>query len=164
MASKTVTNQKTTFDADTNTDLTVATNTGNADDNTQRVVLATDQPAVPVSGTITSNLSATDNAVLDSIAANTTLPTSIDSGVKSVTTAGTAETLVASSTPCKKVILLADPGNTTDEIYYGASDVNSTTGMIVYSAQKEVIEIDDAQKIYVDVGTNGDSIRYIILA
>lgn len=36
------------------------------------VVIASDQSAVPVSGTITANLSATDNAVLDAIAASVT--------------------------------------------------------------------------------------------
>lgn len=36
------------------------------------VVIASDQSAVPVSGTVTSNLSATDNAVLDDIALNQT--------------------------------------------------------------------------------------------
>jgi len=138
----TVSNQNTSWDADTNADYDVTTGAGNVDAGTQRVVIASDQAEVSVAQT---------------------LPTTINSGVKSVTTAGIAETLVASSTPCKKVILLADPSNTTSQIYYGASDVDSTTGMIVYSAQKEVIEIDDAQKIYVDVGTNGDSIRYIIL-
>jgi hypothetical protein len=57
-----------------------ATNTGNSNANTQRVVLASDQPVVSVDdnggsltvdGTVTANLSATDNAVLDQIDANT---------------------------------------------------------------------------------------------
>jgi len=39
--------------------------------NSEPVVIASDQSAVPVSGTVTANLSATDNAVLDDIAADT---------------------------------------------------------------------------------------------
>lgn len=39
--------------------------------NSEPVVIASDQSAVPVSGTITAELSATDNAVLDAIAADT---------------------------------------------------------------------------------------------
>jgi len=40
--------------------------------NSEPVVIASDQSAVPISGTITANLSATDNAVLDAIEADTT--------------------------------------------------------------------------------------------
>jgi hypothetical protein len=40
--------------------------------NSEPVVIASDQSAVPVSGTVTANLSATDNAVLDAIEADTT--------------------------------------------------------------------------------------------
>ena len=40
--------------------------------NSEPVVIASDQSAVPVSGTVTANLSATDNAVLDAIEVDTT--------------------------------------------------------------------------------------------
>lgn len=46
MATVTLTNQQTTFAADTNADVSVTTNAGNADDGTQRVVLASDQVAI----------------------------------------------------------------------------------------------------------------------
>lgn len=68
-----------------------ATNTGNSNANTQRVVLATDQPVVSVDdnggsltidGTVTANLSATDNAVLDTIETNTDYGTVTGGGVE----------------------------------------------------------------------------------
>ena len=47
----TVTNQKTTFDANTNADIQVDIGSGAAGSGTQRVILATDQPTLPVTAT-----------------------------------------------------------------------------------------------------------------
>lgn len=91
-------------------------------------------------------------------------PSSVTSGTKSVTTAGTRETLVASSTPCSKVILMHDETNTGTKGYWGGSTVDSSNGITCFKGAVLTIEIDDAQKIYVDVDTNGDSFKYNILA
>ncbi len=76
--------------------------------NSEPVVIASDQSAVPVSGTVTANLSATDNAVLDAIAASVDIIDSIDFATQTTLAAIKAKTdnipaqgqaLAAASTP-----------------------------------------------------------------
>ena len=92
----------------------VTTNTGNAGNGTQRVVLADDQPAVtvdgsgvtqPVSGTVTANLGATDNAVLDQIEVNTSYGDNVGNG----TAAGSLRVTVANDSTG---VLTVDNGGT----------------------------------------------------
>lgn len=87
-------------------------------------------------------------------------PSSIGDGSKAVTTAGTAETLIGSSTPCKKVLIWCSDGNTGAKAYVGGSTVSSTSGVAIYKGGVTVIEIDDLQKIYVDVDTSGDGVQF----
>ena len=60
--------------------------------NSEPVVIASDQSAVPVSGTITANLSATDNAVLDAIAASVDTIDSVDFATQTTLAAIKAKT------------------------------------------------------------------------
>ena len=112
-----------------------------------------------VSGTVTANLSATDNAVLDNIDSNTTLPSGIVAGAKTVTTAGTAERLLASTTACKKIIMTAEDDNT-GKIFYGGSSVSSSVGDYLFPAQKITIEIDDVYEVYIDAEQDGDGVKF----
>lgn len=88
-----------------------------------------------------------------------TPPSGIVAGAKVVTTAGTAEQLVGSSTPCKRITMTAEDDNT-GKIYYGGSTVDSSLGDYLFPAQKIEIEIDNVQKIYIDADTNGDGVKF----
>lgn len=87
----------------------------------------------------------------------------VTSGTKTVSTAGTAEPLVASSTPCVAVQLMHDDANTGSKGYWGDSSVDSSNGITLFKGAIVTVEIDDASKIYVDVDTSSDSIKYNIL-
>lgn len=81
------------------------------------VVVASDQSAIPVSGTVTANLSATDNAVLDAIEADTTTIAAKDFA--------TQTTLAAINT---KLVSGTDIGDVTINNASGASAVNIQDG------------------------------------
>lgn len=89
-------------------------------------------------------------------------------GRKSVTAAGTAERIVASSTPCSQVTLNADLGNT-NPIVVGGSDVDATAdsqnGIILIPGNNPVtISVSDLYDIYVDAQTNGDSVCFMYVS
>ena len=92
-------------------------------------------------------------------------------GAKTVTTAGTAEALVASSTLATWVRITSKSGNT-NPVYVGDSNVDNTTSpqMALASALDYVVlsptegfDIDLAE-IYVDVTTNGEGVDFLYLA
>ena len=89
-----------------------------------------------------------------------TPPSGINNGSKAVATAGTAETLVAGSTTCKKVWIWAKDGNTGTRVYFGGATVSSTSGAVIYKGGVSVVEIDNVQKIYIDVDSNGDGVQF----
>lgn len=89
-------------------------------------------------------------------------PSGIVAGAKTVATAGTRETLVASSTPCRSVTMTAEDSNT-GKIYYGGSTVSSSLGDYIFPAQKITIEIDDVQKIYIDADVSTDGVKFSYL-
>ena len=76
-----------------------------------------------------------------------------------MTTAGSAETLVASSTACKTVIIEGKEANT-GKVFIGDSGVSSSDGIYIYATQQVILEIDDLQKIYLDVSVNGEGVVY----
>uniref|UniRef100_A0A6M3JBQ7 Uncharacterized protein n=1 Tax=viral metagenome TaxID=1070528 RepID=A0A6M3JBQ7_9ZZZZ len=93
--------------------------------------------------------------------------TGIQSGSKAVTTAGTAETLVASTTPAKYVQIQAKPANT-GRVAIGGSAVDETAatikGIILYPGESTPwIPCDDLVDIYVDVAvsTQGVTFNYL---
>ena len=118
----------------------VAVNTGNADTGTQRVVLASDQPAVPTTTSITG----------------------IAHGIKTVTTAGT-DVALASSTTCKRVVIQAQTDNT-GWIAVGTSGVDATeatgSGVLLGAGDAFEIDIDNLADIYIDATVNGEGVRY----
>lgn len=141
---------------------------------TQRVTIATDdsvpvtgtfwQATQPVSGTVTANLSATDNNVLDSIDVSTASKyiTGIGHGVKTVTTAGT-DVALASSTACKTVTIQSQTDNT-GLIAVGASGVDATeatgTGIILYPGDYYEFDIDNLADIFIDSTVSGEGVRF----
>lgn len=100
-------------------------------------------------------------------------PTTIAGGIKTVTTAGTGEAIVATTTPAQYVIINALTTNT-GLVYIGGSDVDKTTknGIVLSVASDSsgvkvpgscIIPIDDASKIYEDVTVNGEGVQFVIV-
>lgn len=85
-----------------------------------------DNNSLTVDGTLTANLSATDNTVLDNIdtAVTSKYITEVGHGVQTVTTAGT-DVALAASTVCKRVDIQAQTDNT-GLIAVGATGVDAT--------------------------------------
>jgi len=109
-------------------------------------------------GTTWDRLHAT-GGVLE-VSASADIPTTLTSGVKAVTTAGTAECIVASSTACKSVIITALVGNT-GVIYVGDSAVSvSNPGTPIYAGGSIAVDIDDLDNIYIDSSVNGEGVSY----
>lgn len=91
-------------------------------------------------------------------------PDAIGSGAKTVAAAATAETLVASSTPCKMVKICGKTDNTGD-VYIGGSTVAAGQGMTLVPRQDTGwFPISDLVLIYVDVAQNGEGVDYVYLA
>lgn len=117
---------------------------------------------VTVTGTV--DLGATDNAVLDAIAASVAASsiTGIGHGVTTVTTAGT-DVALAASTTCKRVVIQAQTDNTSI-IAAGASGVDATvatgTGVVLYPGDTFELDIDNLADIYIDSLVNGEGVRY----
>lgn len=89
------------------------------------------------------------------------IPEDINNNQKTVTAAGTAEKLSATSVPCSQVTIKSLSTNS-GIVYVGNADVSSTTGYELAAANSEVtIPIDDASKVYVDVASNGEGVSWI---
>lgn len=90
--------------------------------------------------------------------------TGIVSGRKVVTTAGTSVTLVSSSTPCKKIDIVAETDNT-GVIVVGGSGViaaiSTREGVPLSAGQPYSLEIDNAQDVYLDSTVSGDGVTFV---
>ena len=87
-------------------------------------------------------------------------PDVIGDGSKDVTSAGTAEQLTDTDTPCKFVNIFAKAGNT-GNVFVGGVNVSSSRGMVLEQARStDWMQIDNLNKIYVDVATGGDGVQY----
>ncbi len=95
-------------------------------------------------------------------------------GKKAITTAGTAERLVAASTPAGWVEIQANDGNTSLFAVIGGSTVVASEGTrrggIVYKRDVDnalpalFLHIPgplDLTDVWVDVGTNGDEVHFV---
>lgn len=90
--------------------------------------------------------------------------TTIGDGLKLVTTAGTRETLVASTTPCRSVCITAKISNT-GTVVVGAVTVVAASGATrrgtpLNAGDSVTIAINDLVKIYLDVTVNGEGVTY----
>lgn len=87
----------------------------------------------------------------------------IGHGVKTVTTAATAEVLAA-STKASWVVIQAQTDNT-GIIGIGASGVLATvatgTGIALAAGESIGFPVDNLSDVYVDTTVNGDGVRYI---
>ena len=96
------------------------------------------------------------------------VPTSMVGGTKTVTPATTPQALVSTSTPCRCVWIgplcnTDGVGTNTKPVFLGNS-VNQNMPLLPSSISGVVISIDDANKIFVKVGVNGEGVAYRIFA
>jgi hypothetical protein len=93
----------------------------------------------------------------------------IGTAVQAVAAAGTAEPIAASKL-VRSINIQANPNNVGD-VYIGASDVDSSNGIILEPGQTMELEspVDaggmhmdlDLAEIFVDAANNGDSVRVV---
>lgn len=107
-------------------------------------------------------------AVQGDVSATTAPPSSLVGGTKTVTSAATAQALVATSTPCRCVWIgplcnTDGVGTNTKPVFLGNS-VNQNMPLLPSSISGVVISIDDASKIFVKVGVNSEGVAYRIFA
>lgn len=100
------------------------------------------------SGASTSALQTSGNASLTTIAASTAVPTTIPTGRKSVTTAGTRVAL-ATTTPCKSVTIKAFDTNS-GVIYVGDVTVSSANGYELYAGESISFDVADVSTVNID--------------
>ncbi len=81
---------------------------------------------------------------------------------KTVTTAGTAEALSATSQRMRNLTIIAKASNT-GQVYVGGSDVSSSSNDGLAPGDSLEIPVDswlDLADIYVDVDTNGEGVDF----
>jgi len=87
----------------------------------------------------------------------------VNNGTKAVTTPGTAECLVAVSTPCKRVFIQASSANT-DIVAVGGSgvvaDEATRQGIAIYPAQGMFLNVANLNLIYLDVIVAGEKCNF----
>ena len=99
---------------------------------------------------------------------STAPPISLAGGTKIVAAAATPEPLVATSTPCR-CVWVGPPcdadgvGTNTKPVFLGDSN-NQNMPLPPNSISGVVLSIDDANKLYVKVGVDGEGVAYRIFA
>ncbi len=95
-------------------------------------------------------------------------PSSLVGGTKTVTAAATPEALVAASTPCRCVWIgplcnTDGVGTNTKPVFLGDA-ASQNMPLLPSSISGVVLVIDDASKVYVKVGVDGEGVAYRIFA
>lgn len=89
--------------------------------------------------------------------------TQISAGRKTITSAGTAEALVSSTTTAKRVIISALTDNT-DVCYIGNSAAKATdnaeVGIPLYASNTIELYVADLKNIYIDARVSGEGVTY----
>ena len=83
-------------------------------------------------------------------------------GEKDVAVLGTAEALVAASTPCYQVTIQAKRTNT-GRIYVGGVTVpnNDTGGIMLGNEESIMLWVTDLNKIFINSTVNGEGVTYL---
>lgn len=92
----------------------------------------------------------------------TILPYTVVGNGKTTTTAGVA-VQIASSTSIASVTLRALSSNT-GKVYVGNSTVTALNGFQLAADETVSIDINNLNKVYIDVAVNGEGVTYIYLA
>lgn len=100
-------------------------------------------------------------ALLQEIADSTVASSTIGSGQKNVTTAGTA-LAIATSTVCRCVIVKAKSGNT-GSIWVGTTGVINTTGYELFPLDFVALSIDNLSKVFIDASVSGEGVTFAYL-
>lgn len=93
--------------------------------------------------------------------------TTINDGRKTVTTAGTRERLVASSTPAIQVIITAEEDNTGRVVVGGGNVVaalGSRRGIPLGPGDGITLDMPDLYNIYLDTTVDGDGVTFLYTA
>jgi len=90
------------------------------------------------------------------ISGNSTLA----SGSRTVTTAGTRVQLSPISVPCKKIIIQGGVNNG-GWIYVGDSTVSASNGYAIAASQSVTVTPDNLNLVWIDSANNGEGITYI---
>ena len=95
-------------------------------------------------------------------------PTSLAGGTKNVASAATPEPLVAEAAPCRFVWLGAPVDGdgvavNTKCVFVGDAD-NQNIPLMPSNFEGVVVQIDDASKLYLKAGVNGEGLAYRIFA
>ena len=88
---------------------------------------------------------------------------SVDNGIKAVTTPGTAECLVAVSTPCKRVFIQASSSNTDVIVIGGAGVVAAEAtrqGAALWPTMGQFFNVANLNLIYLDVIVANEKANY----
>jgi hypothetical protein len=80
---------------------------------------------------------------------------------KTVSSAGTAEALVGSSTDLLHGVTIKALAGNSGNVYVGDSDVSSANGMELEAGDFLFLSVGDLADVYVDVATNGDGVSFI---
>lgn len=84
--------------------------------------------------------------------------TSIGTGSKTVTTAGTRVQL-ATTTSCRRVHIQAKEANT-GKIFIGGNAVSSTSGIFLFPTTSITLNISDLDEVYIDSEVNGEGVIF----
>ena len=85
----------------------------------------------------------------------------VASGQKTISSAGTAETL-ATSTAIVSVTIKALAANT-GNVYVGGSNVDDTNGFVLAKGDTVSLDVDNLADVYLDVDTNGEGVSFIYI-
>lgn len=96
------------------------------------------------------------------ISVSSVSPSTLANGQKTVTLAGTAEVLGA-STAIQGVIIKANDANT-GIIYVGDASVDSTNGYALRRNASVAFDIDNLDDVYIDSSVNGEGVSYLTVA
>ena len=88
------------------------------------------------------------------------LAATVYNGKKTVTTAGTALALAASTVLVHEVTVKALLANT-NNIYVGSSSVDSANGYVLDSGESVTLKVANLATVFVDVDTNGEGVTYL---
>lgn len=86
--------------------------------------------------------------------------TIVGNGVTTVSTAGSAVQLSASSTPTGSITIRALSTNT-GIIFVGSSSVSSANGFELSADEVVSLDLNNLNKVYLDCSVNGEGVSYI---
>ena len=88
-------------------------------------------------------------------------PSTIESGQKTVSSAGTAEALVGTSTPISEGVTIKALAGNGGTVYVGDSGVSASAGFELASGERVFVVVDDLSTVHIDVDTGGEGVSFI---